>query len=567
MAQSQTARPTSAVGISANPRLSEQNAYSSPDSSAEAAKRRRIAPNGDIRNSILQDVSTEDDITPIRETFRGERSATAEPFHYPQYEHRGLTRSSSSLQMRDLTDKMKDLKGKISSLRDQAREDNMRRRSMQSLRTPSPFTAADSWSAPSSAYKAKTLADEGIARSPWNGEESLADDDESREELVKTPVQTDQKTEASGEYQDVSEGLPDGHSGAVRGPQVVEGVVVGESIQLDQDKVEDDYPEDLLEDEEEMDYPSESDSASLYHDAVTAPISHEDREDAFDYEHFFLHSAMGTISQQKMNRRDSNTSFSSEESVATARGPNREEIDAEFRSSFGHLKNQKSTDSVSTMNTFATAAESYSPDEKTIIEYETNYQDVNLLSPVREERAETPVSELRSVSTSPPRKDNLEEPVSQQPESDSRPASAPHYSQQRAKTLHRPSISSFASSNGTTRSFPLVNRPKTSMSESPVPSPSSSSHRNPLDQEIESRSTSVESAVISNPSSEGMGSNRNSPVADLARDDQILVERLVAGMGKCVLGLQEEGRNTVEGRMWRRRLEAARKVLEGETRV
>jgi hypothetical protein len=50
----------------------------------------------------------------------------------------------------------------------------------------------------------------------------------------------------------------------------------------------------------------------------------------------------------------------------------------------------------------------------------------------------------------------------------------------------------------------------------------------------------------------------------LSKDDQILVERLVASLGKCVLGLQESGRASYDGRVWRRRLDAARRVLEGQ---
>ena len=54
-----------------------------------------------------------------------------------------------------------------------------------------------------------------------------------------------------------------------------------------------------------------------------------------------------------------------------------------------------------------------------------------------------------------------------------------------------------------------------------------------------------------------------SPVSMLRRDEQIMVERLVASMGKCVLALQESREGTVEHRLWRRRLDAARRVLEG----
>jgi hypothetical protein len=50
----------------------------------------------------------------------------------------------------------------------------------------------------------------------------------------------------------------------------------------------------------------------------------------------------------------------------------------------------------------------------------------------------------------------------------------------------------------------------------------------------------------------------------LAKEDQVLVEKLVASLGKCVLGLQEAGQTGYDGRIWRRRLDAARRVLEGE---
>lgn len=54
-----------------------------------------------------------------------------------------------------------------------------------------------------------------------------------------------------------------------------------------------------------------------------------------------------------------------------------------------------------------------------------------------------------------------------------------------------------------------------------------------------------------------------SPVTMLRHDEQIMVERLVGSMGKCVLALQESKEGTVEHRLWRRRLDAARRVLEG----
>jgi len=50
---------------------------------------------------------------------------------------------------------------------------------------------------------------------------------------------------------------------------------------------------------------------------------------------------------------------------------------------------------------------------------------------------------------------------------------------------------------------------------------------------------------------------------ELLREDKYLVERFMASLGKCVLGLTESGRASAESRMYRRRIDAARKILEG----
>jgi hypothetical protein len=53
------------------------------------------------------------------------------------------------------------------------------------------------------------------------------------------------------------------------------------------------------------------------------------------------------------------------------------------------------------------------------------------------------------------------------------------------------------------------------------------------------------------------------PLEALLREDKYLVERIVANLGRCVLGLTENGRASAESRMYRRRLDAARRALEG----
>ena len=59
------------------------------------------------------------------------------------------------------------------------------------------------------------------------------------------------------------------------------------------------------------------------------------------------------------------------------------------------------------------------------------------------------------------------------------------------------------------------------------------------------------------------GENAPVPMQMLSREDQLQVERLVASLGRCVLGLTDSGKASSEGRMYRRRIEAARRILEG----
>jgi len=59
------------------------------------------------------------------------------------------------------------------------------------------------------------------------------------------------------------------------------------------------------------------------------------------------------------------------------------------------------------------------------------------------------------------------------------------------------------------------------------------------------------------------GQQQQHPLEGLLREDRYLVERLVASLGRCVLGLTENGRASAESRMFRRRIDAARRALEG----
>ncbi|CZR60969.1 uncharacterized protein PAC_10865 [Phialocephala subalpina] len=503
------------------------------------------------RGTTLEPLS-EDDAVPDFEADRASMRSALDDHLGPSSEHRGLTRSASSMQMRDLRDQMHDLKGRLSVLRDRARDDTMKRRSLQSLRTPSPFTAAEQWYAGSKNYgnSPPLSADAGVAQPPWNGqhlEESGTKEEEAKEAPLHTPGYAN--SDVTSVYEDVVETHASDNT-TVHEPPIEEEDydTAGEGKQqqeFEEDFV-DDYNDEMVNREEADDYESD---ASQYHDTVATQISHEDREDAFDYEHFFLHSAMGTISQQRHGRRDSVGSFSSEDSVETTRGPPAPSTNkANERVSLGHFRSE-STDSISTMATFATATEGAGSENGEEDGADFSVQEV--AAPEPEIKTNTPITAKRTTFGSTI--SGFPEEIKSSPPVTRRHSTGHDEQQRNGSSIHRPSVASFESfaSTGTTRSFPLVNRPK-------IQEPNCSTPDLSKDQE---------SSLLSDSStlSEGSGERlQPSPVHMLAREDQILVERLVASLGKCVLGLQESGRANYEGRLWRRRLDAARRVLEGQ---
>ncbi|KAH7330168.1 hypothetical protein BKA65DRAFT_53004 [Rhexocercosporidium sp. MPI-PUGE-AT-0058] len=502
----------------------------------------------------------EDDV-PDFEADRASIRSSVDGYLTPNGEHRGLTRSASSMQMRDLKDQMSDLKGRLSVLRDRARDDTMKRRSLQSLRTPSPFTAAEQWYTGSKNYGEPLSADAGIASPPWKG--SVNGDEEAKLEETFHALTTDMpeytESDVTSVYEDVNEHYvaeEETAGQAFRSPAEVEEYDVTADQQIGEpvEEFEDDYNEEMVDREEADDYESD---ASLYHDSLSTPISHEDREDAFDYEHFFLHSAMGTISQQRMERRGSTGSFSSEGSVETVQGPSVPSANAPSRASLGHFRSE-STDSVSTVATFETAKESNGSENEDEDEERNTFAVQEVTVPPRSQTT-TPLTAKRSTFGSDLRNfqpDDLQSSLDHL----RRPSSTGHDQTQRnGNNVHRPSVGSFDSfesfeSNGTTRSFPLVNKPKSMQNTSSTPNLRASKE--------------IEPSLLSDSMTLTDGTNGDrlqpSPVHMLAREDQILVERLVASLGKCVLGLQESGRASYDGRVFRRRLEAARRVLEGD---
>jgi len=207
----------------------------------------------------------------------------------------------------DLREQMNDLKGRISKLQQRAREDGMKRRSFQSLQAPSPFT-----SAPDVDY------DDVKSSSPWPANTP-----------VKTPAQPTRAAPIAPDQESHYEDAAEHRSGG------------GSS----------DEAEAII-----NDYESSVEGESVYEDAnydPKVPERHEDRADAFDYETFFLHSAMGTI------RRGRRGSVSSNDSVETTRPVSPSRIEPEPTQSHdpGLHKRMPSVESISTQASFVTAAE------------------------------------------------------------------------------------------------------------------------------------------------------------------------------------------------------------------
>lgn len=236
-----------------------------------------------------------------------------------------LERSKSTNQMRDIRDQMQDLKGKISSLKQRAREDSLRRRSLQSLRTPSPFTAAEQWYTGTST----TLKDQSRSRpregSPPTIQPAIEEEDESKQYPVQEPdhlVEGDYGLTINGSNHasaDIHERLAFANGSVARenddSPKTVidAGVTDKEEEVSDQTRVE----EPVVSDQQHGEEVNIEAEEERFPESPALPIGgrHEDRPDAFDYEHLFLHSGMGTLGREGKSRSSSHSSMYSVETT------------------------------------------------------------------------------------------------------------------------------------------------------------------------------------------------------------------------------------------------------------
>lgn len=627
-------RSSSVHGISPGPRHPGLTVSRSADQLNGQFTRQRASYI--MRDASLEPLGENDVSQPHRRSEIGllnrYSSLTSPTFGLPA--EKGLSRSASTSHMRDIKDQVNDLRGKISSLREQARADSLKRSSLQNLRTPSPFTNSkiSDWYTSTVESPEPTPQIENMVIPSWSGdsvdegspwdvnfgardqgaseETSPVDVDRNADGLEYEDDQSEQTTPDPFEY-DMGLGAGDESDDMhTENGDVHEDGVLVEEPEFGYEEVIDDG-EDAV---------SES-GDSIYHESVQHHVSHEDREDAFDYEHFFLHSAMGTISQ-RMARRGSDASFTSEDSVETTRGPAVESEVAEEEKPPG-MTRRGSEASISTMDTFATAEEGLSSRQasldldredaegaqdavraeaeeaagagETVEEEDDDDEAADQVEPEAfpvlptsfdpVERPETPPTAKRATfagvgsplysAPSPgqgnTRLDGLYSAMR-------RPMSSTAMTRP-----HAPSVSSFEST-GTTRSFPLVNRPTSKSSGSsgiltPEGRSSDSDARTTPSVLFSGRASQNSSTIngelnhiVNLPSASSSTSfiEKNGTTAvmeSLPRDDQFLVERLVASLGRCVLGLTENSKASTEARMYRRRIDAARKMLEGFDKV
>ncbi|KAJ5767083.1 uncharacterized protein N7511_004699 [Penicillium nucicola] len=249
------------------------------------------------------------------------------------------SRAQSQLQVRDLQYQMKGLHIKISSLKVKTQEDNLRRRSLQSLRTPSPLTAADHWYA-----NALELKD---GRSSRGSNPRRDTSSEYARRVSNAGLQNDRRASGDSPVEHQAENAStNAGNWQDNGPEYDDNQSVAETMY--EDAEEGDYDEiDREALDEILREPLDDDLEGPIHIDTTP---HEMREDAFDYEHFILHSALGNFARPlRRASTSSNGSIETTRPTYTAK----------------HSRTNSAM-SDSTVATFATATEGRRDDEDDI---------------------------------------------------------------------------------------------------------------------------------------------------------------------------------------------------------
>jgi len=472
----------------------------------------------------------------------------------PSQDRNGLFRSSSTTS--NLRAQMDELKGKISSLRERAREENLRRQSLNSLRTPSPFTAAENWYHGADTYKGQAwTTDAGVGWSPNSSpvaqsgptglevlQHKVKHDHHHEPKTISSQSQNPSSDYQESNYEDAEASLEYSKASSEKNhaPTVSSSTLDAERAY----NVDDDFREEKVlmgpddpaldevtpvrhaksEPEHEQEHEHEPQLGqrgevtdegfedesvsghSEYFEASTAVAErHEDRADAFDYEHFYLHSAMGTLRRASM---------SSEESVETTRpvSPNHSTTVIQKSSPNkadqfpGLHRRSQSVETISTIASFQTATEGHDTDKNSEGDKITN----NPLDTITQQILNSNVPARHTDILSTFKVPSIGSPA--------RPSSK--RSSERPITPMTPTT--------TTRNMIQIHSPGFALA-----------------------STFLENDSISGPSEQ-------------LQQDRALVANVLATLQQACRKMQNQPTDAYERRVWRRRLDAARRALDGE---
>lgn len=298
-----------------------------------------------------------------------------------------LSHAKSNVQLRDLREQMQDLKGKVHSLKQRTREDTLQRRSMQMLKSPTPFTDADAWSNPGTSSGRNSALKDEIPKKVANNlgeqaseEEPTTIDDSSPHGSQSDSIPRRPSTGSVWSQPEAEQVFDKRHSRFEPGEFYFGSPTAHQTEFITPAKGNEgsDSPKDLPDHtgkEEATDGPLPSEIAEAADESQTTPLSHEDRPDAFDYETFVLNSTMGSYSRQGRRPSDSSSSnstigpvHSSMDDYSSSNNFQDAQSTLSLTTSPPRAKasrpnyhtRQSSTDSVSTVATFATA---YSGDD------------------------------------------------------------------------------------------------------------------------------------------------------------------------------------------------------------
>ncbi|KAJ6120084.1 hypothetical protein N7523_004364 [Penicillium sp. IBT 18751x] len=447
-------------------------------------------------------ISSEDDVKSNPRDFSPVYSSCGPP-----------SRAQSQLQVRDLQYQMKGLHIKISSLKVRNQEDNLRRRSLQSLRTPSPLTAADPW------YKNGLELREGQSS---RGSDTRRDGSSEYTREVRSPNPNGTaKFQGENNAAKRSDNSPLDPTSAKASPPT--GHVPWQTPPVGYDDGRQSVAESMYEDAEEGEIDREALDEILrepldpdLEEYAAEGVPHEEREDAFDYEHFILHSALGNYSRQlrrpsQVSQESTDTTRPSQASRSRQQSRSRSRQPSRSRS-IKHSRNNSAM-SVSTVATFATAMEG---DEMTEEEEDLLYWDRRFNHELR--RQPSPVLETdRSETPRGPRDGDV--PINNQPHS-------------------------------TSQTLDVTGRSSGAGSATP---------------------TSLVSSLVSTvraASSPYPGSATPTATGGINSDDTQMLEQLFSSLGNVCMDLQaittSPDPDMKAARVLRRRLDAARRVLDGE---